>query len=78
MKGKSTMVPLVDFQEKKRIGWKELQISPSGVVRISMHKLLFLSMCVYVCVKKCVFVNVHLHEHEQEHEHFYIHTDTYL
>jgi hypothetical protein len=33
VKGKDTMVPLVDFQEKKRTGWRELRISSSGVVQ---------------------------------------------
>ncbi|RLM74296.1 uncharacterized protein C2845_PM15G03290 [Panicum miliaceum] len=32
VKGKDTMVPLVDFQEKKRTGWRQLKISSSGVV----------------------------------------------
>ncbi|XP_025880552.2 uncharacterized protein [Oryza sativa Japonica Group] len=32
VKGKDTLMPLVDFQEKKRTGWRQLKISPSGVV----------------------------------------------
>jgi hypothetical protein len=33
VKGKDTMMPLVDFQEKKRTGWRQLKIPSSGVVR---------------------------------------------
>ena len=33
VKGNDTMVPLVDFQEKKRTGWRQLKISSSGVVQ---------------------------------------------
>jgi hypothetical protein len=33
VKGKDTLMPLVDFQEKKRTGWRQLKISPSGVVK---------------------------------------------
>jgi hypothetical protein len=32
VKGKDTMMPLVDFQEKKRTGWRQLKIPSSGVV----------------------------------------------
>ncbi|VAH46806.1 unnamed protein product [Triticum turgidum subsp. durum] len=31
VKGKDTLMPLVDFQEKKRTGWRQLKISSSGV-----------------------------------------------
>jgi hypothetical protein len=32
VKGKDTMMPLVDFQEKKHTGWRQLKIPSSGVV----------------------------------------------
>ena len=32
VKGKDTMVPVIDFQEKKRTGWRQLKIPSSGVV----------------------------------------------
>ncbi|TVU13392.1 hypothetical protein EJB05_40445 [Eragrostis curvula] len=32
IKGKDTMMPVVDFQEKKRTGWRQLKIPSSGVV----------------------------------------------
>jgi hypothetical protein len=32
VKGKDTLMPLVDFQEKKHTGWRQLKISSSGVV----------------------------------------------
>ncbi|KAL6851474.1 hypothetical protein ACP4OV_020407 [Aristida adscensionis] len=44
VKGKNTMMPLVDFQEKKRTGWRELKISSSGVVIVdgayALHSML--------------------------------------
>ncbi|BAS84457.1 Os07g0236200, partial [Oryza sativa Japonica Group] len=33
VKGKDTLMPLVDFQEKKCTGWRQLKILPSGVVK---------------------------------------------
>jgi type IV secretory pathway VirJ component len=44
VKGKDTMVPLVDFQEKKRTGWRQLKISSSGVVQ-------YLSNACYTIIK---------------------------
>lgn len=37
VKGKDTLMPLVDFQEKKRTGSRQLKISPSGVVQYLSH-----------------------------------------
>ena len=55
VKGKDTMVPLVDFQEKKRTGWRQLKISSSGVVQ-------YLSDACYTTIKTlpilCLLIQV--------------------
>lgn len=53
VKGKDTMVPLVDFQEKKRTGWRQLRISSSGVVQ-------YLSNTCYTSTKSltCLLIQV--------------------
>ncbi|XP_078165642.1 P-loop containing nucleoside triphosphate hydrolases superfamily protein isoform X1 [Carex rostrata] len=59
VKGKSTMVPLVDFQEKKRIGWKELQISPSGVLIVDGAYALHSTLRSLLDIRVAVVGGVH-------------------
>jgi uridine kinase len=58
VKGKDTLMPLVDFQEKKRTGWRQLKISPSGVVIVdgayALHSTLRSLLDIRVAVVKII------------------------
>lgn len=41
MKGKDTLIPLFDFQEKQRIGVKPVKVSSSGVVGPQSNTLFY-------------------------------------
>ncbi|KAJ3679486.1 hypothetical protein LUZ60_017497 [Juncus effusus] len=59
VKGKSTMVPLVDYQEKKRTGWKELEISSSGVLIVDGAYALHSTLRSLLDIRVAVVGGVH-------------------
>ncbi|CAO2034425.1 unnamed protein product [Urochloa humidicola] len=59
VKGKDTMVPLVDFQEKKRTGWRQLKISSSGVVIVDGAYALHSTLRSLLDIRVAVVGGVH-------------------
>uniref|UniRef100_A0A0E0P6R3 CYTH domain-containing protein n=1 Tax=Oryza rufipogon TaxID=4529 RepID=A0A0E0P6R3_ORYRU len=59
VKGKDTLMPLVDFQEKKRTGWRQLKISPSGVVIVDGAYALHSTLRSLLDIRVAVVGGVH-------------------
>jgi len=59
VKGNDTMVPLVDFQEKKRTGWRQLKISSSGVVIVDGAYALHSTLRSLLDIRVAVVGGVH-------------------
>jgi len=59
VKGKDTMVPLVDFQEKKHTGWRQLRISSSGVVIVDGAYALHSTLRSLLDIRVAVVGGVH-------------------
>ncbi|KAL6650497.1 hypothetical protein ACP70R_001907 [Stipagrostis hirtigluma subsp. patula] len=59
VKGKDTMMPVVDFQEKKRTGWRQLKISSSGVVIVDGAYALHSTLRSLLDIRVAVVGGVH-------------------
>ncbi|EMS65636.1 Uridine-cytidine kinase C [Triticum urartu] len=59
VKGKDTLMPLVDFQEKKRTGWRQLKISSSGVVIVDGAYALHSTLRSLLDIRVAVVGGVH-------------------
>nr|CAD1824798.1 unnamed protein product [Ananas comosus var. bracteatus] len=59
VKGKDTLMPLLDFQEKKRTGWKQLKISSSGVVIVDGAYALHSTLRSLLDIRVAVVGGVH-------------------
>ncbi|XP_072990922.1 uncharacterized protein [Typha latifolia] len=59
LKGKDTMMPLLDFQQKKRTGWKQLKISSSGVVIVDGAYALHSTLRSLLDIRVAVVGGVH-------------------
>ncbi|KAK3145164.1 hypothetical protein QOZ80_4AG0324270 [Eleusine coracana subsp. coracana] len=59
VKGKDTIVPLVDFQEKKRTGWRQLKIPSSGVVIVDGAYALHSTLRSLLDIRVAVVGGVH-------------------
>ncbi|XP_040379023.1 uncharacterized protein LOC102716587 isoform X1 [Oryza brachyantha] len=59
VKGKDTLMPLIDFQEKIRTGWRQLKISPSGVVIVDGAYALHSTLRSLLDIRVAVVGGVH-------------------
>ncbi|KAJ1256416.1 hypothetical protein BS78_K028900 [Paspalum vaginatum] len=59
VKGKDTMMPLVDFQEKKHTGWRQLKVSSSGVVIVDGAYALHSTLRSLLDIRVAVVGGVH-------------------
>ncbi|PNT60789.1 hypothetical protein BRADI_5g05077v3 [Brachypodium distachyon] len=59
VKGKDTLMPLVDFQEKKRTGWRQLKISSFGVVIVDGAYALHSTLRSLLDIRVAVVGGVH-------------------
>ncbi|KAM0865239.1 hypothetical protein ACQ4PT_043412 [Festuca glaucescens] len=59
VKGKDTLMPLVDFQEKKHTGWRQLKISSSGVVIVDGAYALHSTLRSLLDIRVAVVGGVH-------------------
>lgn len=59
VKGKDTLMPLVDFQEKKRTGFRQLKISSSGVVIVDGAYALHSTLRSLLDIRVAVVGGVH-------------------
>ncbi|XP_020111084.1 uridine-cytidine kinase C-like [Ananas comosus] len=59
VKGKDTLMPLLDFQEKKCTGWKQLKISSSGVVIVDGAYALHSTLRSLLDIRVAVVGGVH-------------------
>ncbi|WVZ84685.1 hypothetical protein U9M48_031686 [Paspalum notatum var. saurae] len=60
VKGKDTMMPLVDFQEKRHAGWRQVKASSSGVVIVDGAYALHSTLRSLLDIRVAVVGGIHL------------------